>query len=106
MKSYSSEELVQLIEDIWESVAHHGYGNSLDHVKIVANEPDFVSFSVTAQYSAPGFNYFHIQKLSELFETRNINLADTVDISGCETCDYGSRYGYELIIRPEMEISW
>lgn len=105
MKSYSSSELVQLIGDIWIDVAKEipELSNFPDDIEIETNKPGYVCFSVTAEYSPPAFCYFHLQKLSDLFGTQNISLGDNVDISGCETCDYGSKYGYEIVIKPNKK---
>ena len=50
------------------------------------------------------FNYNISEKLSELFGTREFDV-NKYSMHGCETCDYGSRYGHELCIRKE-NLNW
>jgi hypothetical protein len=51
-------------------------------------------------YEAPSPNLKVMQELSKFFDTTNINDDDEFSEQGCETCDYGSKYGYTLSIRP------
>jgi hypothetical protein len=45
-----------------------------------------------------GLNLDRLMQLAELFGTTSIDV-DNYSDSGCETCDYGSAYGYDLQIR-------
>lgn len=71
-------------------------------IKVVTNN-NFIFIKVGAMYESPepegGVVGFLIE-LSEFFGTENINI-DNFAHSGCESCDWGSEYGFELIIKPE-----
>lgn len=63
----------------------------------------YISIKIGAMYSAPkpaGGIVGFFMELSEFFGTKKIDMG-SFEHSGCETCDYGSEYGFELIIRPE-----
>jgi hypothetical protein len=40
-------------------------------------------------------------ELAEFFDTKNINDDEKFSNGGCETCDWGSSYGFELVVRPD-----
>ena len=52
---------------------------------------------VTKMYEGPGLGADELMKLCELFGTKQINV-DGYNVSGCESCDYGSAYGHTLEI--------
>lgn len=50
-------------------------------------------------YECPELQFHTLVELSELFGSEEITTdMDYIVRRGCETCDYGSDYGYELII--------
>jgi hypothetical protein len=53
-------------------------------------------------YSAPEFNTEKLMQLCEKLGTFKINI-NNYDEQGCETCDYGSDYGYTFSI-PKTEL--
>lgn len=59
---------------------------------------DSIDLKVSAMYEAPGLSFAILKQLSAFFETDNIH-DERFDHSGCETCDYGSDYGFTLTIR-------
>ena len=57
--------------------------------------------SVSKMYEAPGLSFANLMELAEFFGTKAINDERRFNVSGCETCDYGSSYGFQLRIKPE-----
>ena len=51
------------------------------------------------EYYAPPFNGDTVEDLKSFFAAKSVVLADDIDIGGCESCDFGSAYGYRLIVR-------
>lgn len=50
----------------------------------------------TQMYESPvELSYANMQVISDYFGTKDIDF-DNVSEGGCETCDYGSRYGYTI----------
>lgn len=49
-------------------------------------------------YDAPTLGFEALSALSELFGTKSIDV-DNYANGGCETCDYGSRYGHTIQVR-------
>ena len=60
---------------------------------------DSVEFEYSGGGSAPDINYGFLKDLSEYFGTDNINIENDICVSGCETCDWGSEYGYTFYIK-------
>lgn len=60
-----------------------------------------VDIQITQEYSPPGCTFAQLQALSEFFHTTRIGEDYEIDNPGCDTCDYGSRYGFVLRILPE-----
>ena len=72
-------------------------------VDVGAFDANTICAKVSSQYDSPPFNSGVIFALCEAFETKKID-SDQFSYRGCETCDYGSSYGYDLTITlPENE---
>lgn len=52
----------------------------------------------TKMYEPPELNFNTLKELSDLFGTTNIDV-DNYSQGGCETCDWGSKYGHTIQIR-------
>ena len=61
-----------------------------------------VEIEVTAMYSfdPPTFDFKRVKAISDFFDTTNIDTIDTISQEGCETCDWGSRYGSRIRVSP------
>ena len=76
------------------------WGDDVEDVKVTARE-DRVDIRMSNMYSAPGLNLKKLKALAEFFGTDNIDDEDQFSSGGCESCDYGSTYGFTLTIRPD-----
>ena len=64
---------------------------SVTHPKLgVGFEIDFAQM-----YEPPSLCFSTMTEISEMFGTKEIDF-DNYSRGGCETCDYGSRYGYKI----------
>ena len=98
MKQYSEEEIKDECERIWKhQLDQHGYGSDFEYIEIKIHGPNRVDITVSNMYEAPAMNSEVIFSLCEFFDTRKIN-HDSFSEGGCETCDYGSKYGFTLEI--------
>jgi len=50
----------------------------------------------TEMYDPPLLSYAVMAEIAEMFGTTEIDFDDSIADGGCKTCDYGSRYGYEI----------
>lgn len=60
------------------------------------------NIGVSMMYEAPQLTFEILKKLANFFGTDRINDDDRFSMDGCETCDYGSEYGYTLTVRPSL----
>lgn len=104
MNQYTKEEIVAKVEEIWSSVQdEHGYEYAApDSVEVTLVEDGSVEIELSSMYEAPSLSFYQLTKVSQYFDTDNINDSDTFSEDGCETCDYGSKYGFTLTIRPRV----
>jgi len=56
------------------------------------------SFEYAEMYSPPPLSYALLRGWVEFFGTEKIDTSDNISSGGCETCDYGSRYGFNIVI--------
>ena len=77
------------------------YKFEVDDVRI---SPDEYYVEFGQMYDAPDWNFDKLIEVAIFFGTTNINVSD-IHHGGCETCDYGSFYGYELTIREHTDNS-
>ncbi len=79
-----------------------GVWPNAENVEVEINTPSNIRVRIFNMYSPPGVTFYQLMELSEKFGTKQINAGDDFSYSGCETCDYGSEYGFDLDIRPEI----
>ena len=95
MKIKTEEEIINKVKEIWKEEDRY---NSIDiNVKI---EKEHVEIHISRMYDAPGLSFAKLSAISDFFETKNID-EESFNHAGCETCDYGSSYGFVIIIKPE-----
>lgn len=97
MHDHTDEAIKAKVEEIWR-VRPHDWREL--EIKI-ERDGLAVRLTLTSMYDAPPYNYEIASQLAEFFGTTDINNADHIDAPGCDTCDYGSSYGFTLVIQPE-----
>lgn len=96
MNKYTDAEIINKVQEIWHEIPDFAYDP-----KITVTQTDsYVRIKLEAMYSQPGLSFAHMKRLADYFGTDNINDDDRFSEDGCETCDYGSSYGFTLTIRP------
>lgn len=71
---------------------------------VISASGDHVYLKVWNMYSSPEIGFATLLSLSEAFGTTKINV-DGFSASGCETCDYGSEYGHEIMISEPTKMA-
>ena len=89
MKVYTNEEITSKIQDILGGT-----------VKVDLNKSDRVEVTVSASYEAPTCGFSQMKKIAEFFDVENIDINDSFAYKGCDTCDFGSEYGFTMQIFP------
>ena len=98
MNHYSDEQILSFFKGVWKD-------SSRANIKVEKNLPDLVQVELESSYSPPGLGFAKLKAVSDFFGTTNIDDPDTFSYGGCETCDYGSSYGFTLVMRPNKEKS-
>lgn len=89
MKNRTRQEIEEFAKTIWPNT---------EKLEVIVDK-EGVKLTVANMYEAPGLSFWMLKKLADFFETDDINDDDRFHTSGCETCDYGSEYGFTLTIR-------
>lgn len=92
MKTRTKEEIESEVKRIWA-------GSEPDGIEITQSGEGW-NLRLSSMYEPPGLGFSHLSELAEFFDTKNIGDADRFNEGGCETCDYGSSYGFTLEVRP------
>lgn len=69
-----------------------------DEPTAVRGDKDRFEFEWAEMYDPPNLSYKILRDLVEFFGTEEIDTSDTISQGGCETCDYGSKYGFNIVI--------
>lgn len=80
----------------WEDVEHD---DSPDHltVEVDRSVPGRVTLLIHSMYDPPGLTVAQLDGLARFFGAAHAGDAyGDHALSGCETCDYGSEYGFHL----------
>jgi hypothetical protein len=65
----------------------------------------YLNFTVSEMYEAPERNIGTLIALAKLLNTDRYRFSD-FSSEGCETCDYGSSYGFSITIYKENIGQW
>lgn len=96
MKQHTEAAIAAKVSELWPSTKPRVL-NGLK--REVSQSGDVVHIKISQMYEAPGLTFAQLRALSDFFETDSIN-DDRFSEGGCETCDYGSAYGFTLTVRP------
>lgn len=88
-----------LIEKV-ESAFVDEYGWRDADVKVEAYG-DGYKLIVSQMYEYLPLKFSHLEKLAEIFGTKEFTV-NNWSHSGCETCDYGSRYTHEFSLTQQL----
>lgn len=89
-------EIEEKLKELWPNKSSYGAGNI--NKSVLINKDNSVTLSISGMYEPPGLSFAILKSLSEFFGTDDIS-DSRFSYSGCETCDYGADYGFELIIK-------
>jgi len=96
---FTDKEVIAIFKKVWEKVENsYGEGPKID---IIYNSESKIRVQLTSMYCPPGLTFAQLMLLSEAFGTKQIDAGEKIDESGCESCDYGSCYGFIVDIKPE-----
>lgn len=97
MNKFSDKEIESKVREIWGA---HSYASGSGPENIEVRQGDgTVTIEISSMYDPPGLGFANMSALAEFFGTKNIN-DDSFSHGGCESCDYGSKYGFTLTVRP------
>ena len=90
------------MSDEINKIVHHycsdEYGDTLDefddlNVSIIKQSNNQLLIAVTTMYSSPSIDF---EGLTKALGYMHYDKYDDISNSGCDTCDYGSSYGYAI----------
>ena len=98
MKHHTANEIQSFIHAHYKATSNFGWHEPL--VDVVLDSEERIVFKVHEMYYPPPFNSALILALCEFFDTKHINDTERWEHGGCETCDWGSDYGFTLEVLP------
>ena len=93
----TDQEILDKAQEIWDE--EDSKYNKIEFG--VVRERKAILLTVRRMYDAPGLSFKQLQALADFFGTQAINDEERFALEGCDTCDYGSSYGFTLKIAPE-----
>lgn len=105
MKTFSSEEIKSKVQEIYDAQHKKHYCMGWEKegcISVDKNTDKLIEVTISCMYEVPSPTFDLLMQLAKFFVTKNINDDKSFANCGCETCDYGSSYGYTLTIRPEV----
>lgn len=102
--NFTNEQVIAAFQQAYDKhhKEHYCMGWESDGcLEIVKNTENEIAVEISCMYEAPSPTLQIMRDLADFFGTENINDDDHFANSGCDTCDYGSSYGYTLTIRKE-----
>ncbi len=96
MKDHTDFEIRKKLDELWPDADWDRHQSSIEHSGAT------VRIRLTQMYGddRPELTFEKRLALSQFFDTMNVETEDEISEGGCETCDYGSSYGFIALIRP------
>ena len=90
-----------VIESVIKSVVTHKGGYEIDslddfEIYVKTNQETHLLVEVTCMYFSPDVSYEQLEEIAKKLNFSKFEKYDEISNSGCDTCDYGSSYGYAL----------
>ena len=95
MKKRTIDEVRKKILSLWSTPP--------ENLNVITGRDGSWEIEISNMYSAPGLAFRQLFELSKFFGTQNVNTDSSFSHGGCETCDYGSKYGFVIYIGEEEE---
>jgi len=99
---FTDKEVEEQFQKVWP---HGNFEWSKVFIEVLSNTENNIQVKVSSMYDPPGLTFAQLMLLSEIFGTKQIDAGEKVADSGCETCDYGSSYGFVIDIKSETVMS-
>jgi len=93
----TDEEIMAKLRELWSDANAKAY--SRDETFTVTRGKGHIDLRVANMYESPGLDFAKLVALSKFFDTMNVETESEFRYGGCETCDYGSEYGFVLRVR-------
>lgn len=103
MKNYTDDEIVNKVREIWEEDNQDYEKLKIEVVGRNSESNEEVEIGISKMYDAPGLTFARLRALADWFETDNIS-DEQYSRGGCESCDYGSKYGFILTIKENENV--
>lgn len=101
MKERTDEEIRAKLESLWPNMEWKGgWGSKCSSIE---RRNGYIDLTVAKMYdgdSVPKLEFAQIDALAEFFDTMKVEIEEEIREGGCETCDYGSRYGFTVRVSP------
>ncbi len=105
MKHYNDLEILGKVKELWNP--ENDKYKTIEF-KVLENTKELVRISISRMYDAPGLSYQQLHELSKFFGTDKLG-DEWFSNEGCDSCDYGSEYGFVIEIKTDTVkevLSW
>lgn len=100
MIQHTKEDIIKFLRTIWPDCGDSKRRSESVNASINADyDNGLVEIEITSMYDPPGLSYEILESFANFFDTKHIDCGAEIHESGCESCDYGSKHGYTLIIK-------
>lgn len=90
-------EFINKVEEIFGPVSpYRDFSVSLERHNPATGE---LTIRISQMYKFVDISFDQLARLSELTQTRKINLQERTSYGGCETCDHGSSYQVPIYLQ-------
>jgi hypothetical protein len=90
----SLEEIEAKVKEIWPDA---------ESISVKEHSEEIIHITIAAMYEAPGRSLKQLLVLSNYLGTQDIEDIEEFGYPGCESCDYGSKYGVTLEVKLPSE---
>lgn len=106
MKQLTEKEIQDAVKLVIASLPDYDeFYHSPDEVEVSINEPGHILFEATKMYDWDRLKITDevLEAFRQFFGADNVEHYDDISIGGCESCDYGSTYGFAIRLWDNKE---
>lgn len=92
----TNEAIASKAAELFRPLAVYDFYQEYVEPRVIRNDKDHVLVEVDCMYTSPNQNEEVMEEFRKYLGLKHIEVHYDISEGGCESCDYGSRYGYAV----------
>jgi hypothetical protein len=94
--SKTNEAIAEKATELFRPLAVYDFYQEYVEPRVISNDASGVLVEIDCMYESPKRDEAALESFREFLGLKHIDIHYDINEGGCESCDYGSRYGYAI----------